>query len=145
MRHKYSKLVCKPGTKGLFQEVIINDSKERGQILTSLPALESPARQQQAGEGRLFLSSAFSNPRSLVNAEELRLTKQGTIEVLPAGLRGQSMEQCNGLWLKHRHGVCNVLQALIKKPSKISCTHPLAHTLPLPPQRQRVSLCKLAC
>lgn len=128
-----------------LQEVIINDSKESGQILTSSPALESPARQQQAGEGQLFSSFGFSNPQSLVSAEELSLMKQSFTEVLPAGLRGQSMEQSNGLWLKHRHGVCNVLQALIKNPSKISCSHPLAHTLPLPPQRQSVTLCKLAC
>lgn len=128
-----------------FQEVIINDSKERGQILASSPALESPAMQQQAGEGCLFLSSGFSIPRSLLKYEELSLVKQSSLEVIPAGVGGQSMEQSSGSWLKHRHGACSVLQALIKKPSKISCSHPLAHTLPLPPQCQSVSLCKLAC
>lgn len=87
MRYWKYAIILKAGlqtwNKRPFQEVIINVSKERGQILAS-SLLESPAGQQHAGEGLLVLSSGFSSPWPLVDAEEL-------------GVRGQRSCTCR-MW-----------------------------------------------
>lgn len=141
MRYWKYAIILKAGlqtwNKRPFQEVIINVSKERGQILAS-SLLESPAGQQHAGEGLLVLSSGFSSPWPLVDAEELGVRGQSFTEVVPAGCGEQRVKQSKGSWLKHRHGVCNVLQALIKNLRKnILLSPPCSHPSP-PPMPKRL-------